>query len=55
MDNFEGLEGESARFGLVHVDYKTQTRTVRKSGEFFSEICRNNGVTEEMIQRYLQE
>ena len=55
MDNFEWLEGESARFGLVHVDYETQARTVRKSGRFYSEICRNNGVTEEMIREHLLE
>lgn len=53
MDNFEWVEGESARFGLVHVDFETQQRTVRKSGRFFSEICRSNSVTDEMISKYL--
>ena len=53
MDNFEWAEGESARFGLIHVDYDTQKRTIRPSGRFYGEICRNLEVTEEMIQTYL--
>lgn len=35
-DNFEWTEGESARFGLVHVDYETQERTIKESGKYFS-------------------
>lgn len=54
MDNFEWLEGESARFGLIHVDFETQKRTIRKSGRFYGEICKNNAVTEEMIEKYLK-
>jgi beta-glucosidase len=53
MDNFEWAEGESARFGLIHVDYDTQKRTIRKSGRFYAGICKNLEVTEEMIQAYL--
>ena len=52
-DSFEWLEGESARFGLVHVDYETQERTIKKSGEFYSEIIKNGGVTKEMLEKYL--
>lgn len=51
-DNFEWLEGESARFGLVHIDYKTQKRTVKQSGNFFTEMIANDGVTEEMYEKY---
>lgn len=51
-DNFEWVEGESARFGLVHVDYETQQRTIKKSGYFFTEIIKNRGVTEQMISDY---
>ncbi len=53
MDNFEWIEGLSARFGLVEVDFETQERRIRRSGEFFAEVSSNNGVTEEMIQKYL--
>lgn len=53
MDNFEWIEGESARFGLIHVDFNTQERTLRKSGEFYGQVCRDNSVSEEMIKKYL--
>ena len=46
-DNFEWLEGESARFGLINVDYATQTRTIKRSGEFYADMIRNDGVTDE--------
>jgi beta-galactosidase len=32
MDNFEWAFGYSRRFGIIHVDYATQARTVKKSG-----------------------
>ena len=38
MDNFEWAEGYSLRFGLYHVNYDTQERTLRKSGEFYRQI-----------------
>ncbi len=52
-DNFEWLEGESARFGLVKVDYDSQARSVKRSGEFFGRIIKNQGVTREMGQLYI--
>lgn len=51
-DNFEWLEGYSARFGLVHVDFTTQQRTVKKSGEFYKKIIEQNGVLKEMYEEY---
>ena len=32
MDNFEWAEGYLKRFGIVHVDYETQLRTIKASG-----------------------
>lgn len=53
MDNFEWIEGLSARFGLIEVHYETQERTVRQSGRFYAEAAHNGGVTQEMIEKYL--
>lgn len=53
-DNFEWIEGESARFGLVHVNYENQKRTLKKAGEFYSQILRAGGVTEEIFDKYVK-
>ncbi|MEV8097484.1 GH1 family beta-glucosidase [Kitasatospora sp. NPDC085879] len=42
LDNFEWAYGYDKRFGLVHVDYDTQQRTVKASGERYAEIIRNH-------------
>ncbi|HTA92434.1 MAG TPA: family 1 glycosylhydrolase [Polyangiaceae bacterium] len=38
LDNFEWAEGYAPRFGLYSVDYATQTRTLRASGEAYAQI-----------------
>jgi beta-glucosidase len=38
LDNFEWALGYSARFGIVHVDYRTQSRVVKTSGAFFRNL-----------------
>ncbi len=45
MDNFEWNSGTSKRFGLIRVDFSTQTRTVKQSGRWFAEVIRRNGIT----------
>ena len=43
LDNFEWGGGYSPRFGLIHVDYKTQKRTMKDSAKYYAEIIRTNG------------
>jgi len=38
LDNFEWAEGYAVRFGLVHVDYATQVRTVKASGHWYAQF-----------------
>jgi beta-glucosidase len=42
LDNFEWAYGYAKRFGLVHVDYATQRRTRKTSGERYAEIIRRH-------------
>ncbi len=39
MDNFEWAEGYRMRFGIVHVDYETQVRTIKKSGHWYKALA----------------
>ena len=38
LDNFEWNEGFKPRFGLVHVDFKTQKRIIKESGYWFKDF-----------------
>jgi beta-glucosidase len=42
MDNFEWAEGYTMRFGLYHVDYETQIRTLRGSGKAYQSIIKQH-------------
>ena len=43
MDNFEWSAGYDPRFGLVHVDYQTQKRTLKDSALWYKEVIAANG------------
>ena len=40
MDNFEWAEGYLKRFGLIHVDYETQKRTLKASAHAYSGLIK---------------
>ncbi len=44
LDNFEWAYGYSKRFGLVYVDYATQQRIVKDSGEWYARVIAANDV-----------
>ena len=43
MDNFEWAEGYRPRFGMTHVDYPTQKRTLKDSAYWYREVIRSHG------------
>lgn len=55
VDNFEWERGWSQRFGLWALDENTQKRTKRPSADLYAEICRENGLSSEMVQKYCPE
>ncbi|WP_028565716.1 GH1 family beta-glucosidase [Salinispora tropica] len=44
MDNFEWAWGYTKRFGMIHVDYRSQARTLKSSGRWYAETIRRNGL-----------
>jgi len=40
VDNFEWAEGYRMRFGIVHVDFATQHRTLKGSGRWYSQLIK---------------
>ena len=55
VDNFEWDHGWSLRFGLWGLDVETQKRIKRPSADFYAEICKENGLSSEMVQKYCPE
>jgi len=45
MDNFEWAQGYKHRFGLIHVDYETQKRTLKDSAYWYRDVIRTNGAS----------
>ena len=44
LDNYEWAEGYSQRFGIIHVEYATQRRTIKASGYEYRKIIARNAV-----------
>lgn len=43
FDNFEWAAGYDVRFGLIHVDYATQQRTLKDSALWYRDVIATNG------------
>ena len=52
VDNFEWERGWTQCFGLWGLDLETQARIRRPSADLYAEICRLNGISAEMVERY---
>ncbi len=55
VDNFEWERGWTQRFGLWGLDIETQQRTKRPSADLYAAICKENGLSSEMVQKYCPE
>ena len=45
LDNYEWSAGYAKRFGIVHVDYETQARTIKESGRFYADVVKQRALT----------
>uniref|UniRef100_A0ACD5UT98 Uncharacterized protein n=1 Tax=Avena sativa TaxID=4498 RepID=A0ACD5UT98_AVESA len=48
LDNFEWTSGYTSRFGLYHVDFKTQKRTAKLSAEWYRMFLKGSLLTREV-------
>ena len=55
VDNFEWEFGWTQRFGLWAIDIQTQKRTRRPSAALYAAICKENGLSSDMVQMYCPE
>ena len=44
LDNLEWSHGFTKRFGIVHVDFATQKRTLKRSAHVYRDVIRNGGL-----------
>jgi beta-glucosidase len=52
VDNFEWERGWTQRFGLWGLDVETQARIRRPSVDLYAEICKQNAISFEVVERY---
>lgn len=43
LDNFEWADGYKQRFGIIHVDFETQRRTVKDSAYWYQKVIETSG------------
>jgi beta-glucosidase len=55
VDNFEWERGWTQRFGLWGLDVDTQKRVHRPSVDMYETICKENGISSEMVERFAPE
>jgi len=55
VDNFEWERGWTQRFGLWELDVESQARRKRPSADLYAAICRETGLTSDMVQKYCPE
>ncbi len=55
VDNFEWERGWTQRFGLWALDVETQKRTKRPSADLYAAICKENGLSSEVVSKYCPE
>jgi beta-glucosidase len=45
LDNYEWAEGFTKRFGIIHVDFTSLQRTLKRSAHFYREAIQTNGAS----------
>ncbi len=52
VDNFEWERGWTQRFGLWRLDTEDQTRIKTRSVDLYSQICKTNALSSELVNKY---
>jgi len=55
VDNFEWERGWTQRFGLWGLDLETQKRVKRPSADLYAAICKENGLSSQMVEKWCPE
>jgi beta-glucosidase len=45
LDNFEWASGYGKRFGIIHVDFATQERIIKRSGRWYADVIAANSIS----------